>query len=216
MKCFLLKNFHKVWDIQEHEMEDFKKCVLNALELVDNIYLLNLNSSNTDTVFLGEIFDVLIKRNNERNETNKYGPEILDMENLPIKDDGIELICKYFDHKCKDTKWIKIGNFYGYYQMSSSMTAKIIDSLEQNEYILKLDIEIPSKYLQHSHQKDKIIKRNEKKYREQEKNKNDGLMLSKNLIVILYFCLFFKNIQWCKSHCCLLKRNYFIYTNISF
>ena len=171
MKCFLLKNCEKVLNIQDHEYDDFKKCVLKALELVNNIYLLNLNSSKCDDVFLGEIFDVLIKRNHQRHESNKYGPEILDMENIPIKDDGIELICKYFQHKCKDTKWIKIGHFFGYYQMSSSLSAKFIESLEQNQYILKLDIEIPSKHNQHSHQKDKIIKRNEKKYREERRKR---------------------------------------------
>ena len=118
MKCFLLKRCEKVLNIEKHEMEDFKQCVLTALERVDKIYSLNLNSSETDDDFLGEIFDVLIKRNHER---YKYGPEILDIENLPIKDDGIELICKYLEHKCQDTKWIKIGQFFGGYQMSKSL-----------------------------------------------------------------------------------------------
>ena len=95
MKCFLLKRCETVLNIEKHEMDDFKQCVLTALECVDKVYSLNLNSSNTDDDFLGEIFDVLIKRNHER---YKYGPEILDIENLPIKDDGIELICKYLEH----------------------------------------------------------------------------------------------------------------------
>ena len=171
MQCFLLKNFEKVLNIKTFEMTAFKQCVLNAIETVDNIYLLNLNSSSVNDKFLDEILGVLMKRDFRKAETRRYGPEILDIENLPIKDNGIKSICKYLESNCNDTKWIKIGHFFGCYEMSEYLSNKFINSLDANKHILKLDIQVPVKLHQHFHQKDQIIKRNTKKYRDQKRRK---------------------------------------------
>merc|ERR1712113_414617 len=61
MKCFWLKNYRKIHNITDDELRDFQQIILNAIEQCDDIYFINLNSSAIDSVFLGEIFDVLIK-----------------------------------------------------------------------------------------------------------------------------------------------------------
>lgn len=168
MTCFVLKNYHKKFNIKKHEYLDFKQCVLKALQSVEMIYLFTLNSSNCNEMFLAEILNILIER---RYHNDEYGPLILDMQNIPIKDVGIESICKYLQQNCKGTKWIRIGQIYGGYQIPTKLVERLIESLESNFYVLKLDIEIPGRNFQYSAALDKIIKRNERKYREEKRKR---------------------------------------------
>eukprot|EP01084_Bolivina_argentea_P113811 202766_1 len=64
MTCFVLQNFEKTFDIKECEMKAFEEVIVWAVEMCDDIYILNLNSSSTDAIFLGRLFKVLIQRNN--------------------------------------------------------------------------------------------------------------------------------------------------------
>ena len=63
MKCFWLKNFKHVHNITEDELRDFQRIIMHAIAQCPDIYYINLNSSGIDSAFLGELFDVLIKRN---------------------------------------------------------------------------------------------------------------------------------------------------------
>ena len=42
----------------------------------------------------------------------KYGPEVLDLSNNNIAEEGMELICKYLSNNITDTKWLNVGYFF--------------------------------------------------------------------------------------------------------
>mmetsp|Transcript_68675 Transcript_68675/g.109082 ORF Transcript_68675/g.109082 Transcript_68675/m.109082 type:complete len:385 (-) Transcript_68675:165-1319(-) len=167
MKCFMLKNFEKVLNLQPSEVAHFQNIVLASINMVDEIYLFTLNSSNTDDEFLEKVLNVLMKRNKKKSsKPHLYGPEILDVENLPIRDDGIRHICSYVEANCVDTKWMKIGHLAGYYEIDEALWQKFVVSLEKNKQILKLDVKVASKYSHYERQMTRKVKENKDKYRQ--------------------------------------------------
>lgn len=165
MQCFWLKNYQKMYNIKKHEMRDFQRTILYAIEMCSDIYWINLNSSNVDAVFLGNLFDVLISR-----KIKKYGPEILDIENIGIKEEGIELICKYLASNMTDTKWLAIGEFFGNgWQITHELAHKLCLVFERNNHrILRMNVKLHHQY---EHQIEAKLKQNKKHYLEERKSK---------------------------------------------
>ena len=100
MQCVLLKNFEKVLNVSNAEMADFQRVVLSAIAQCTEIHTLTLNSSATDDAFLERILEVLV----QRNAAQRYGPEIIDIENIRIREKGIASLCSYLEADCVDTK----------------------------------------------------------------------------------------------------------------
>ena len=148
-------NRFKITDI---EMDSFKKVVLNALETCTDIYALNLNSSATDNVFLEQILNILVQRHTK----GETCPEIIDIENITIQDEGIVSIAKFIEENVTETKWLKIGHCFSY-DIPSKLADKLCESMQRNTSLLKMNVQL--NWSQNRQRIDGRLRKNNNQYR---------------------------------------------------
>ena len=192
MAVISLLNSKILIKLHDEQKEQFKRLILLGLESCRLIYKINFNTANITNKFLDDILQVLGRRyKNERissssspskrvGSTSKaaglrvdvrengsaFGPELLFLENNPISDRGIEMVCRYVARNVADLKCLKVGHCFG--TISSNCCGAFCDNLERNEYILKVTFDM--RWPQHRSSVDKSLKRNYSQYRSRQKS----------------------------------------------
>merc|ERR1712130_14221 len=98
-----------------------------------DIYALILNSSTTDCSFLDQILKVLLQRYLDGNGC----PGVIDIQNIPIEDEGIAAVGTFLEGNVLDTKWLNIGSCFRY-EIPSQLSEKLCASMQQNTSLLRL------------------------------------------------------------------------------
>eukprot|EP01084_Bolivina_argentea_P187968 323673_1 len=157
MAYFRLNNSKLLIKLGEKEKELFKILILYGIERCKNIYKINFNSANITNSFLGRILQIFENRN-KNNEY--YGPELLFIENNPISDRGVEMICKYIKQNGKELKHIAVGHCFANISINNCLL--FCQSLKHNQSILKITFDL--KNMKHRQSVDKSLKNNYSKY----------------------------------------------------
>merc|ERR1719229_718760 len=144
------------------DQEAFKQLILLSIEQCPSIYMINFNASNICNNFLDKIVKTLSRR--QQNE-QRYGPELLLLENNPITDRGISMLCQYVAQNGAHLKCLKVGHCFG--TISTKCCQQFCDALKANEQILKVTFDM--RWNQHRQLVDKSLKRNYAKYRKEQK-----------------------------------------------
>ena len=94
-----------------------------------------------------------------------FGPEMVLMENNPISDRGMAMVCALVAQNGAHLKCLKVGHCFA--TISSALCATFCESLERNEFILKVTFDM--RWQQHRHAVDRALKSNYSKYRKRQR-----------------------------------------------